>query len=157
MLWLAAASAILCGFCHGQTASLDKATAAPRVWHDIQNRPLQALYAGRTDAAVLLRTADGQIHEVPMARLSPADVAYAKSLPAARVAVAAAVQTPEIAAAQIDRLVASNLAAKGLKPNPPLTDEQFVRRIYLDIVGRIPRYDETVAFFEEGRRTSAPC
>jgi hypothetical protein len=35
-----------------------------------------------------------------------------------------------------------------VKPNPPLSDEQFVRRAYLDIVGRIPSYNETVDFLK---------
>lgn len=37
-----------------------------------------------------------------------------------------------------------------IKPNAPMSDEQFVRRSYLDIVGRIPSYDETVAFLKNG-------
>jgi hypothetical protein len=36
-----------------------------------------------------------------------------------------------------------------LMPNPPLTDEQFVRRVYLDIVGRIPTAAEASAFLED--------
>lgn len=34
------------------------------------------------------------------------------------------------------------------KPNPKTNDFQFVRRVYLDIAGRIPTYDETAAFIE---------
>lgn len=41
-------------------------------------------------------------------------------------------------AAHIDNLVANHLRQKGLKANPPVSDEVFVRRIYLDITGTIP-------------------
>ena len=49
---------------------------------------------------------------------------------------------------RIDQLVEKQLQAKGLKPNPIASDEIFVRRIYLDIAGRIPTRAESVAFFE---------
>jgi hypothetical protein len=56
---------------------------------------------------------------------------------------------PKITANQrIDLLVAKQLDAEGLKPNPIASDEIFVRRIYLDIIGRIPTRAETLAFFE---------
>jgi len=49
-------------------------------------------------------------------------------------------------AAQIDKLVAENLAKNKLQPNAPAIDEVFVRRAYLDIVGRIPTLKETTGF-----------
>lgn len=50
------------------------------------------------------------------------------------------------AAGIIDRLVDADLAAAKQRPNPRTTDEQFLRRAYLAIVGRIPSIDETQAF-----------
>ncbi len=50
------------------------------------------------------------------------------------------------AAAKIDELVELNYIKHGVEPNPPATDEQFVRRIYLDISGRIPSYLEVNRF-----------
>lgn len=52
-------------------------------------------------------------------------------------------------AAEIDKLVLAKLAAAGQKPNAPATDNQFVRRIYLDAAGRIPTADETLAFVRD--------
>lgn len=49
-------------------------------------------------------------------------------------------------AKKIDAFVAKNYAKHKVEPMPPATDEQFVRRIYLDIAGRIPTYKETTAF-----------
>ena len=37
-------------------------------------------------------------------------------------------------------------------PNKRTTDEQFVRRIYLDVAGRIPTYNEATDFLESRRK-----
>ncbi|MBA2482207.1 MAG: DUF1549 domain-containing protein [Planctomycetes bacterium] len=50
------------------------------------------------------------------------------------------------ASRRIDELIAADLAKHDLKPNPRTTDAQFLRRAYLDIVGRIPTFSETNAF-----------
>ena len=54
---------------------------------------------------------------------------------------------------QIDRLVAENYRAQGIKPNPPISDEVFARRIYLDIIGRIPTQQELDAFLNAKSKT----
>lgn len=55
------------------------------------------------------------------------------------------------AAAHIDQLVAAGLAEHKLAPNPDCPQETFVRRIYLDIVGRIPTAAEAIAARDEKR------
>src|SRR5205823_4658293 len=52
------------------------------------------------------------------------------------------------AAAKVDELVLAGLTKAGQQPNPPATDEQLVRRLYLDIAGRIPTAPETAAFVD---------
>ncbi|MEQ1839423.1 MAG: DUF1549 domain-containing protein, partial [Verrucomicrobiales bacterium] len=47
---------------------------------------------------------------------------------------------------QIDALLEKNYAAQNVKPNDPAPDATLVRRVYLDIVGRIPTRDEAEAF-----------
>src|SRR3954469_1727698 len=42
-----------------------------------------------------------------------------------------------------------------IKPSPLATDEEFLRRVYLDLIGRIPNIDEATAFLqtkESGKR-----
>ncbi|OYW30885.1 MAG: hypothetical protein B7Z47_02795, partial [Chthoniobacter sp. 12-60-6] len=59
------------------------------------------------------------------------------------------------AAAEIDALLARDWAAHNLTPNASADDSVFVRRIYLDVVGRIPTTREAEEFLasrEEGRR-----
>ncbi len=55
-------------------------------------------------------------------------------------------------AAKIDLLVESNHVKHQIKPNATTSDEQFVRRIYLDIVGRIPTLREVTGFLRSESR-----
>lgn len=52
------------------------------------------------------------------------------------------------AAARIDALLAQDWQQHKLTPNPPAGDETFVRRVYLDIVGRIPTLREAKEFLD---------
>jgi hypothetical protein len=52
------------------------------------------------------------------------------------------------AVARIDQLVLEGLKKGGLKPNAKASDEVFVRRVHLDLAGRIPTKSETLAFLE---------
>lgn len=62
------------------------------------------------------------------------------SLPLAALAVA-----PD-ASQRIDRTLEAHWEKLGLTPQAPVSDETFVRRIYLDAVGRIPTAEEAEAF-----------
>ena len=50
-------------------------------------------------------------------------------------------------AKEIDRLVGLNYAKFNVQPNPKTSDAQFLRRVYLDITGTIPTYQQTQRFF----------
>ena len=50
---------------------------------------------------------------------------------------------------RLDAIITKNLKAQGLKPNPMSSDEIFVRRIHLDIIGRVPTKQETVKFLRD--------
>jgi hypothetical protein len=58
----------------------------------------------------------------------------------------------ESASRTIDRLVDAQLAERALKPLGRTSDEVFLRRAYLDLMGRIPTLDETRTFLAQ--RTS---
>lgn len=49
-------------------------------------------------------------------------------------------------AAAIDNLIANGLRKKNMKANPPIADEVFVRRIYLDVTGTIPTAQQARSF-----------
>ncbi|MFL5342093.1 MAG: DUF1549 domain-containing protein [Gemmataceae bacterium] len=48
------------------------------------------------------------------------------------------VPTTSLQAGEIDRLVAKEQAAAKITPSPKTTDEQFLRRVMLDLTGRLP-------------------
>ncbi len=51
--------------------------------------------------------------------------------------------------ARIDALMADFWKDKGLQPRPPIDDATFVRRIYLDVAGRIPTAEEARKFLDD--------
>lgn len=153
--------------------------ATTRVWTDSQGRKVEATFIKLDGDTVYIQLANGTVFPLPMNRLSPEDQAIAKTLqPAENANAMMAVPTNASAAqaaAKIDQLVLMGLQKGNIKmaeaakkeaveaqkagrtvkpfepvqPNPLMTDEQFVRRVYLDIAGRIPNYDETMAFLKD--------
>jgi hypothetical protein len=61
---------------------------------------------------------------------------------------AAASPDQPAASAAIDALVEKNYALHGVTPNEPAPDWVLVRRLHLDIAGRIPTRAETEAYLE---------
>ena len=49
---------------------------------------------------------------------------------------------------RIDEILARDWEKHKLQPNPPVSDEVLVRRLYLDIAGRIPTVEETQEFVQ---------
>lgn len=49
---------------------------------------------------------------------------------------------------KIDALIGQDLREKKLAPNPPVSDEVFLKRIYLEIAGRLPNADEARTFLD---------
>lgn len=57
---------------------------------------------------------------------------------------------------QIDQLIATGLAKQNIEPNAQIDDATFLRRIYLNIGGRVPTIEEAEAFYakpEKQRRS----
>src|SRR4051812_29094347 len=164
----------LCAFtCGVMTAS---AANAPRVWTDVSGRKVEATFIKLEGDTVYIQLADGRVFPMSLSRFSPEDQQVAKtSAPAENAGAMLSVPTNASAAqaaAKIDQLVQQGLAVANqklgqtyqqqlakdpktpkptaLKPNAPMSDEQFVRRAYLDIAGRIPSYQETTDFLKNG-------
>lgn len=129
------------------------------------NKKLLDAYKGRNEAYKKLKkqteaTADmAKIKELeaadPRLAKKSAPAVKKKEEPIPRFVVKSKPVAPEKlkqaqqSAQEIDRLVAENYTKYNLKSNPITTDEQFVRRIYLDIVGTIPTYQQTTAFLKD--------
>ncbi len=152
--------------------SAGAANAEVRTWTDIQGRQVIASFVQLDGDQIIVQTNDGAQHRFPLARLTAEDQAVAKSM---KPAEAAAGEAPQMlanasvaqAAQAVDKLVANGL----IKANPerakngkaPITkfnnlanDEQFVRRVYLDIAGRIPNYEEATTFIKSGDKAKRP-
>jgi hypothetical protein len=72
-------------------------------------------------------------------------LAYPRTLHAAAVDTTA----PQQAAATLNQLLAADWQAHKVTANPQASDETLVRRLYLDIVGRIPTLAETLSFLAD--------
>lgn len=119
-----------------------------RTWTDNQGRKVEATFRGVESGNVFLQTRNGAVYRLPLDRLTPEDQKIAASMKPEGLGIPA---DPAIAqaAARIDMLVNAGLEKAGQKPNPLATDEQFLRRAYLDIAGRIPTRDEALAFMAD--------
>ena len=49
----------------------------------------------------------------------------------------------------IDRQIEKGWTANKVTPSEPSTDAEFLRRVYLDLIGVVPTYDETVQFLDD--------
>jgi hypothetical protein len=57
---------------------------------------------------------------------------------------------PTVGLAQlIDREIDAKLTGAGIKPSPEASDAEFLRRVYLDIIGVIPTTEKAIAFLDD--------
>jgi len=144
--------------------------ATSRMWTDTKGRQVKATFVGLDGDKISLQTDAGAIFTFALSNLSAEDQSLAKTLKPGVAYIAANASIGQAAAA-IDQLVAKGLARgavevaknnaattdpkqKRLVPvaNKLMSDEQFVRRVYLDIVGRIPSHDEAKSFFDSSSK-----
>lgn len=89
------------------------------------------------------------IKTTPSYRLPTALAAMACALAGLASAKEMSLADVQAKAQQIDQMVTAKLAKEKIDPTAPVTDEVFVRRIYLDISGRIPTLKETTDFLAD--------
>lgn len=58
---------------------------------------------------------------------------------------------PQALTATIDKMLAARWAESKIKVAPPADDAEFLRRVYLDLVGKIPTVADALDFFEDSR------
>ena len=127
-------------------AALGERAAIWHVWTDKDGQKLDARFCGLAGEFITLQSRDGRTFHFKTELLSAEDIAFAKSCVdlARRNSFSPAVIAS--AAADIDRLVSAVLVANKQTLNAPATDEQFLRRIYLDAAGRVPTATEAATF-----------
>ena len=58
---------------------------------------------------------------------------------------------PEALVSQLDAVLGEQWSSMGVEPAAPASDEEFVRRVYLDLTGRVPTIGEARLFLEDTR------
>jgi len=119
-----------------------------RTWTDTQGRQLEATFRGIENGNVFLQVRNGYVYRLPLDKLSEADQKAAKTLKPEGLGIPADPNLAQ-AAARIDMLVEAGLKVAEQKPNPLASDEQFVRRVFLDLAGRIPTREEALEFLND--------
>src|SRR6516165_3127891 len=71
-------------------------------------------------------------------------------------AAAPAADPADALAAAIDRHLQADWQARGIQPAAPADDAEFVRRVYLDVVGRAPEVSETREFLDDRSADKRP-
>lgn len=132
-----AAVAVITGLILGGTSLPGSAASGSEAWTLGSGEAVDADFVRIQNDAAVFRTAKGDLKSVGLGELDQTSRDRAALLWNQR--LSAAVK-------RIDDSVETVLREKGIAPNNPLTDEQFVRRAYLDIAGTIPTYEETRDF-----------
>lgn len=169
---------LLIALCGGLILTVAPLQAEMRTWTSADGKTLEADFAGTSgagaNAVVKLKLADGSVIDYPVAKLSEADRLFVKgNLPSDPAALAAEIDKlvlnkmkesyyglrEELAALpqKTDLTDAEKVKRKEeidremlmCVPNEMTNDNQFLRRIYVDVAGRIPTYDEAEAFLND--------
>ena len=118
-----------------------------REWTSTDGKKMKAIFLGIEGEKYKFKLANGQEALVASDRFIKADQEAAQ-----RLALIGDDSYTVASARQIDGLLAKQLKANGFSSfNEPLPDDLFVRRVYLDIAGRIPTREEFLKFAESGR------
>jgi len=117
-------------------------TGQARTWTSSDGKPLQAIFVGIEGENYRFKLKTGNEITVPSSRFTKADQEAA-----VRLAKIGDDSFTVASARKLDGLLAATLGKNGFKSfNPPLPDDLFVRRVYLDIIGRIPTREEFMEF-----------
>ncbi len=109
-----------------------------RTWTSTDGKSMQAIFLGIEGDNLRFKMRDGNEIVVPKDRFIKADQEAAE-----RLDLIGDDSFTKASARQIDTLLAGNLKEAGFSSfNDPLPDDLFVRRVYLDIIGRIPTKEE---------------
>lgn len=146
-----------------------------RTWTDNKGRKVTAEMTGFQDGKVQMRLENGKSLAFPFNLLSEADQGYVRE----NAPIDPKTATRQIDSMILEKLKKANAEIKAKQlalrdnatmsmedklkelenlkfrekmtyPTPRTSDEQFLRRVYLDIAGRIPTYDEAKRFLRDG-------
>ncbi|MDF1859976.1 MAG: DUF1549 domain-containing protein [Verrucomicrobiales bacterium] len=129
------------------TLGLTVTNADARTWTSTDGKSMKALFLGIEGDNYKFKMATGNEISVPKDRFIQADQEAAERLN--RIGDDSFTKA---SAQKIDTLLAMGLKKEGFSSfNEPLPDDLFVRRVYLDIIGRIPTREEFKEFADNAR------
>ena len=152
-----------CVKCHGpldQKSGL-RLDSAAALWKGNDDGPIAVV--GKPDESKMIKAlaAGADPHMPPKKQLSDADIAKVRAWIASgnKRAVTTIVKSavPADPAAAIDYFLAAGWQARQVHPAPLCDDRTFVRRVTIDLIGRIPTPQETTTFLYDAapdKRTS---
>ena len=118
-------------------------------WTASSGEKLEAKFRALENGIVTVEKRDTRTVRFPLTRLSVVDQQFAQACKSQQPHAPMSQEVIVMAAARIDAAVLAGLKQSKTSPNPQTTDAQLVRRLYLDIVGRIPTEQEAQTFLAD--------
>ena len=113
-----------------------------RTWINSSGHPIKGSFMDLSSGLVKIRLdEDSKVVSVPLKVLSKADQEFVRKR-----AMTGKADLVALAVKRIDAAIDAGLEKKNLKYNEGLNDHMYLRRVYLDVAGRIPDYDEARDF-----------
>ncbi len=130
-------------------AEIARQSAIWHQWTDLEGRKVDAMFCAFSKDFITIQTKDGKTFHFNVNILIPEDREFAVACAGKDKEASFSPAVIAAAAADVDRLIQAVLASKEQKPNPLATDEQFLRRIYVDAIGRVPTAEEANEFLND--------
>ena len=126
----------------GLVTLLSFAIAEGRTWVNSSGHPIKGSFVDLSRGIVEIRLdADAKVVSVPLNILSKADQEFVRDR-----AMTGKADLVALAVKRIDAAIDAGLEKQKIKYNEGLNDHMYLRRVYLDLAGRIPDYDEAKSF-----------
>ncbi len=123
-------------------------SASARTWINSTGQPIKGSFLELRNGSVRIRLdEDRKAVNVPLKILSKADQEFVRKR-----TMTGKADLVALTVKRIDAAVDAGLEKQKLKYNENLNDHMYLRRIYLDLAGRIPNYDEAREFLNSRDR-----
>ncbi len=119
------------------------------IWTASSGEKLEAKFKALENGIVTVEKKDKRLARFPLDRLSESDRTFAQACKMAQPNAPFSQAVINGAAARLDESINLALKASNTLPNRPIPDTLFMRRIYLDAIGRIPTEQEAQAFLND--------
>lgn len=126
-----------------------RATFSWHHWTSSGGETLEAKYRALENGILSVETKENKVMRFPLARLNQEDQRIAQACKASEPRPPLSQSVIDAAAARLDQTIDAALKANSTTPNAATPDAVFLRRIYLDTIGRIPTAEEAQTFLAD--------